>query len=360
MTKEEFEAFFESQCIPANLPFDEIAKRWGAINNNLDTILPSKLYRFRKVKRDEKGKDYVLDSLKNKTIATCSASCFSDKYDALCYFDENRVWDLIIKLINKDTIQDFQSMVANGAYPDSLPDILKALMLRDNQKIRETSAEDAVWMLRRAIANSPIKDKIITTLRNSMDFLRNDNTTQIACFTENVRSKFMWDMYADGYKGYALEYDFSGIPLMFSLLALPNETTHSVLLPVFYSDERYDLSNYRIESFIIDRFMATGIESLKPILHDIDLLDLCRPYLYKSTEYSREKEWRLICKWGNWNNKYANIVDFDKLKAIYYGPEISWSDREELHEIAVNRELKEYNVRINYSSKSYDLDIEEV
>ena len=167
-------------------------------------------------------------------------------------------------------------------------------------------------------------------------------------------------MYADGYKGYALEYDFSGIPLMFSLLALPNETTHSALLPVFYSDERYDLSNYRIESFIIDRFMATGIESLKPILHNIDLLDLCRPYLYKSTEYSREKEWRLICKWGNWNNKYANIVDFDKLKAIYYGPEISWSDREELHEIAANRELKEYNVRINYSSKSYDLDIEEV
>ena len=50
MTKEEFKAFFESQCIPANLPFDEIAKRWGAINNNLDTILPSKLYRFRKVK----------------------------------------------------------------------------------------------------------------------------------------------------------------------------------------------------------------------------------------------------------------------------------------------------------------------
>ena len=75
--------------------------------------------------------------------------------------------------------------------------------------------------------------------------------------------------------------------------------------------------------------------------------------------YSREKEWRLICKWGNWN-KYANIVDFDKLKAIYYGPEISWSDREELYEIAINRELKEYNVRINYSSKSYDLDIEEV
>ena len=251
-------------------------------------------------------------------------------------------------------------MVANGAYPDSLPEILKPLMLRDNQKIRETSAEDAVWEIRRVIANSPIKDSIITTLRNGMDFLRNDNTTQIACFTENVRSKFMWDMYADGYKGYALEYDFSGIPLMFSLLALPNETTHSALLPVFYSDERYDLSNYRIESFIIDRFMATGIKSLKPILHNIDLLDLCRPYLYKSTEYSREKEWRLICKLGNWNNKYANIVDFDKLKAIYYGPEISWSDREELHEIAINRELKEYNVRINYSSKSYDLDIEEV
>lgn len=47
MTKEEFEAFFESQCIPAGLSFDEIAKRWSIINKNLDTILPSKLYRFR-------------------------------------------------------------------------------------------------------------------------------------------------------------------------------------------------------------------------------------------------------------------------------------------------------------------------
>ena len=360
MTKEEFEAFFESQCIPAGLPFDEIAKRWSIINKNLDTILPSKLYRFRKIRRNKEGKDYGLDSLGNKSIATCSASCFSDKYDALCYFDTNKVWDLIVKLINKDTIQDFQSMVKNGAYPDSLPEILKPLMLRDNQKINDTSVEDAVWQLRRIIAGSPIKESIVKTLRNSMDFIRSDNTTQIACFTENIRSKFMWDMYADGYKGYALEYDFSGIPLMFSLLALPNETTHSTLLPVFYSNERYDLSNYRIESFIIERYTATRIESLKPILNNIDLLDLFRPYLYKSTEYSREKEWRLICKWGNRNNIYANIEDFDKLKAIYYGPEILLSDKEELHEIAVNRELKEYNVRINCSSKSYDLDIEEV
>ena len=53
-------------------------------------------------------------------------------------------------------------------------------------------------------------------------------------------------------------------------------------------------------------------------------------------------------------------MDFDKLKAIYYGPEMLLSDREELHKIAANRELKEYNVRINYNSKSYDLDIEVV
>ena len=133
MTKEEFKTFFESQCIPADLPFDEIAKRWSTINNNLDTILPSKLYRFRKIKRDDKGNDYVLDSLRTKTFVTCSASCFSDKYDAICYFDENKVRDLIVKLINKDTIQDFQSMVANGAYPDSFPDILKTFMPRDNK-----------------------------------------------------------------------------------------------------------------------------------------------------------------------------------------------------------------------------------
>ena len=357
MARSEFRDFFESQNIPADYSYDQIAKSWGIINNSLSEFMPSKLFRYRKIRRNKEGKDYTFESLKAKTIGTCSAKCFTDKYDSLCYFDEGKVADAILRLINRDTINAFKKLTDKGEFPTNTPSILKSLMILDARQLSKTSVEEYTNKLRMMLLDKTSQKRIIEMFKGGINYVRNDDTTQIACFTESVASKYMWDTYADAYKGYALEYDFRGFPLIGSLLALPNELTHSAILPVFYSDERYDLSNYCVESFIAQRYLEIGMNEIKPVLHNFDLLDLIRPYLYKSLEYSRENEWRLICKWGKRSESYAYIPEFDMLRAVYYGPEIPFHDKEELHKIAISRSLKEYQVKIDDSQKTYELDI---
>ena len=79
--------------------------------------------------------------------------------------------------------------------------------------------------------------------------MRRDRFTKIACFTEDVKSLYMWDQYADGYKGYALEYDFTNY-LLQGCLACPKQQgceqenkNYSNLFPVIYSEKRYDATN---------------------------------------------------------------------------------------------------------------------
>jgi len=43
------------------------------------------------------------------------------------------------------------------------------------------------------------------------------------------------------------------------------------------------------------------------------------------------------------------------LKAIYYGPDILQKDKQELHRIAVEKGLKEYDVDLDTDSRRYDL-----
>ena len=47
--------------------------------------------------------------------------------------------------------------------------------------------------------------------------------------------------------------------------------------------------------------------------------------------------------------------DVGCLKAIYYGPDISQKDKQELHQIAVEKGLKEYDVDLDTGSRRYDL-----
>ena len=54
-------------------------------------------------------------------------------------------------------------------------------------------------------------------------------------------------------------------------------------------------------------------------------------------------------------NDYVAIPDVGCLKAIYYGPDISQKDKQELHQIAVEKGLKEYDVDLDTGSRRYDL-----
>ena len=188
MVREDFKRYFESLCIPADSSFEQIAKSWGEVNNDLQQILPNKLFRYRKIRRNKEGKDFIVDSLKAKTIATCSARCFSDKYDSLCYLDENKVSDVILRLINRDTIKSCQKLALNREFPVDVIRPLKNLMMMGARQLRTMSTEEFTSFLRMRLLEKNMYQKIVGLLRKCSDDVRMDNTAQIACFTESVTS----------------------------------------------------------------------------------------------------------------------------------------------------------------------------
>ena len=131
-------------------------------------------------------------------------------------------------------------------------------------------------------------------------------TIKFGCFSESIRSAYMWGVYAAEETGFALQYDFAQLPYVSS----PNQgkTRNSFIFPMIYSDERFQvptdyiifLFNYRITSRLL---INTGISCSYPdfsqrLLSSIPCPDSTIPTkvsLHKSAEWEKETEWRLFC-----------------------------------------------------------------
>ena len=81
-----------------------------------------------------------------------------------------------------------------------------------------------------------------------------------------------------------------------------------------------------------------------------------RPLLYKSTQWSYEKEWRLIVsKMNDFQDKTPVCIYNMRPKAIYYGSRISPINKKLLHLIAKEKGIKEYQMYIDNKSYNYSI-----
>lgn len=166
----------------------------------------------------------------------------------------------------------------------------------------------------------------------------------------------MWDRYADGYKGFALEYDLRNCVFKYNKLEM-----NVNLFPVIYTDLRPDVTLDEGNIHTYEYFKQIGDKNWLNYLNSIisvNQLYWYKAYLYKDQkEYEHEHEWRML--YYNLENEedYASIPDTGCLKAIYYGPDIAKKDKEKLHRIAVKKGLKEYDVNLDAESRKYDLKV---
>ena len=198
-----------------------------------------------------------------------------------------------------------------------------------------------------------------------IETMRRDRFTKIACFTEDVKSLYMWDQYADGYKGYALEYDFTNY-LLQGCLACPiqqeceqENKNYSNLFPVIYSEKRYDATN-NVINIILREIMENT--KAKNINLPVDQLHWYKTYLYKDAHaYSHEREWRIITRCPyQLDSDYSEISNLGCLKAIYYGPKMEKRYKDFLMNIAQVMGIKQYNVVLDEYSTNYELKIIEI
>ena len=345
--KKEFARLMEKTSIPDNLPQEDANKILKKLHDFVQPHIPSKLFRFRKC-----GIDEVI-SFEQGTISMCIADKFSDKYDSNVFYNYETMtnsFEKAFSTIMPNIIQDLR--LNSMAFPNTP-------IKRKIQKLIKSriSDDDIVKTLR--VEYDIFINQIKDSIRKQEIWARNNKLTKIGCFTEKVNSKYMWDLYADGYKGFALEYDFRkwyGLDVN--------------IYPIIYSSIMFDatqiisrlcITKY-VDSIQPEKAYEETFEVFKAQLHQlnpIDLMYFTKMYLYKDkTEYSHEREWRILkIDKDSLNHDFISIPDMGYLKAIYYGPDMEPRYKTHLRSIAKAKGIREYNVVLDRNSRKYNLKV---
>ena len=353
--KTRFADYLSRTCIPSNATKEEKDKIWLEMNSFVQPNIPQKLYRFRSCNLD----NFI--SLEQETIPVCTANKFRDKYDSLVYVDRGEIYKLfddifdsgIIGLLYGKNGEDsgILSIVEEQYGKDvaeSLKRINSELPEEDREKVKSKEFMHAIL------------EGIDPIIQEHITYMQRDCVTKIACFTEDIRAKHMWDNYGDGYSGFALEYNMkefvcSGCGACHEIASCNKmEKNFSHVYPVIYTNQRYD-ATVNIVSIIFSHLLKNF--GFPEMMLPIDNLFMYKSYLYKSSEsYSQENEWRLICRCPAMeSSEYASIPDRKSVKAIYYGPDIEERYKSHLRKVAQLRGLEEYDVSVDLDNPSFEL-----
>lgn len=343
--REKFKQLLENTYVSLEWKEERIYNEMMSFLEKVYSIIPDKLYRYRRIN------EYTAKSFESGTITLCKAKCFSDKYDSMIYVDVEKEIESMKEGFNK-ALQDIYEHIKQKD-PLVRPEKATKLCYYIEQGMTEQEA------IRRVIDEdygSYINEVEQDLKQRESRFRDSERTARIACFTESVQSKFMWDTYAGGYSGFALEYNLK--ELLFNCL---NKNLPAYVFPVIYTDERPDLTIDESNLCVISRAYEQGqIKDLgffRPFVYP-NLLSPHKPFLYKDKEeYGHEKEWRILYYDEKSSEDYVELPDDGCLKAIYYGMDTNMDDIDKLHQIALKKGIREYRVAIDDSSRKYSLKV---
>jgi len=184
----------------------------------------------------------------------------------------------------------------------------------------------------------------------------------VGCFSESVESTLMWSHYADNHKGFVLNYNFQEL---YSVDIGNGDIKASLfvdqkLFPVIYSENRYDATKYLEYHFMLDIYRLRGITFNDPFY---DKFFYYKWLLFKSLDWSYEREWRIIKLMDNEiNNKkpdYACIARIPPLE-IFLGAEVSKENEMKLTSIARKKGLRIFKMEIADDEKEFKLNSVEI
>ena len=153
----------------------------------------------------------------------------------------------------------------------------------------------------------------------------------VGCLCSDYKNRLMWSHYANGHKGFCVEYDFSGTE---------KETLEKLPLPVLYSENR-PLVPWKAK---IDNSFANKEEAYAEIV--IGLLTKDRIWEY-------ENEWRILI-----NSMTDTELQMPKISCIYLGANIEEENREKIIDIAKIKNIPVKQMKVDHGA--YDLHAEDV
>lgn len=322
---------------PEGLPRETLNSIVLPLSEVIVQMMPFSLYRYRPCnENDKEALERQIAAFKEDKIYAVTADKFNDPFDTLVRYDINSVKESVSSLFSIDILGKTKDFFVQG---NDLSDMEQQMFPKDSyQSIKEQILAADFNNMGNQIEST--KQRVLSSIDLFYPLLANmiKRFVKIACFSESVQSITMWSHYAFSHQGFALEYNFRP--------TLDNGIENCVLFPVIYGDERFDASSYMAWCFL----KLFGLNVPMP-----DALSHIKCSLHKAPEWEYEKEWRLLYyTQGNiFTNQISTIVF--KPSAIYYGALLSQSTKEQLHYIALEKGIKEFEMYVEDSSPRYQM-----
>lgn len=280
--------------------------------------IPRKLYKYRSIN------EYSLKNLEEDSIWLSDPKSFNDPYD--CSFHHK----VKIDPYNVDSVLSMahEHGLINGLTEDQIQIVRES----DNPtaKLLELSYPDKPDYGRSCgeALSHVIRERTNALVRETSEGFK--QTFKICCFSENPKSILMWSHYADYHKGFCIGYDFH---------ELGNEDVRTrSIYPVIYSDEVFD---------------ATGVFGTPKNVDNI--LYLNQAALMKSSEWSYEKEWRLV--FGNMLIKEEMSYRMPKPKHVILGTKISLDNEKAIRKVCDRKNIEV--IKLYMKHDQFVLDIQQ-
>lgn len=333
MNRCEFSKILNDTLIPGDVSDTQLNQVMSPIRQALLELKPNKLYRYRSVNPNN------IEALKSDSVYTVTADRFNDPYNSLIQYDIDSIEKIIKATANADFMAALRDLVKSNSLHSEIPNFFP------NGEFDQAFNN----LLKTDLTNkNEINQRLISMANNIIAFIRViipiaaqqiRNSVTYACFSEKVDSITMWSHYADYHKGFALGYNNQN--LSFDAL---NKVSCG-LFPITYDNVRYNANSFVAWAI----YNVFGIKMKQP-----DRLANIKVGLQKSTDWSYENEWRLICTVPLQERAKPDATPITICpNEIYYGSRISQEDKMLLHEIALDKKLSEYEMSIDNASSDY-------
>lgn len=224
-----------------------------------DSIRPAHLFKYYAVS------DYSVSGLRGREVFYSAPSKFNDPFDCRLQFADERI-----------LVADLRRLIHS-----------EVSIKQGTQKANEVAMNLNPQLQK--LPQAEIRSSLQAALRHQFE------NRGVCCFSEVCDNLLMWGHYANGHRGFCLEFDTS-YPLFYRV----HPVTYSANLPLV---------------------------SVRESIYDDGLEPMFRAaVLTKSVDWSYEKEWRVLHEAADTVFHYG----VGAFKAVYFGAAIAAADREKL------------------------------
>jgi len=272
--------------------------------------MPQSLFKYRKLDQ------HSLELLQTDKVWLSVPSDFNDPFDCGLsltieklgnkYFSQNADGLILIKMIPGGFGLSSTDISRLRASEDPFNEIIVIVMERHPGAFPEGFLESVAHL--RETKFGEMLSWFNRTVRNTM---------LTASFSEDNRSILMWSHYADGHRGFCVEYDFKQLG--------SEDPRTQYLYPVIYADAVFDASSH----------LGFDPDTMNYLVGTYAALN-------KSSEWRYEKEWRYV--YPMTSSDQLRFLQAPKPAAIYLGARIAERDRSLIREIALDRGIEIRNM----------------